>query len=154
MTRKRTPSSFWTELVPDGDCLVWPTVNHDGYGRLAYQGRKWLAHRLALHLEGIDIPAGFEVDHLCRNRACANVEHLEVVDHRENMRRGTGMDQVNAAKTECQHGHPFDEENTRIDSLGRRVCRTCERAYHARYWREVKKPRQDACAVIEDWGRG
>jgi hypothetical protein len=31
----------------------------------------------------------------------------------------------NADKTECIHGHPFDERNTRITSRGQRDCRAC-----------------------------
>lgn len=141
MTRKRTADDFWNELVPDGECLVWPSVNHDGYGRLTYEGRKWLAHRLTVHLYGIPVPDGYEVDHLCRNRACAKPEHLEVVDHRENMRRGTGMDRVHAAKTHCHNGHEFSSENTHITPKGARVCLTCRREYDRRYWREVRAPK-------------
>ncbi len=32
--------------------------------------------------------AGMDVDHLCRNRACVNPKHLELVSHKENLRRG------------------------------------------------------------------
>lgn len=35
--------------------------------------------------------------------------------------------------THCQHGHPFDDENTYIDPRGRRRCRTC-RADYARWF--------------------
>lgn len=33
----------------------------------------------------------------------------------------------NSSKTECKHGHPFDEMNTRFDTIGRRICRACVR---------------------------
>lgn len=32
---------------------------------------------------------------------------------------------ANARKTHCKHGHPFNEENTRVCPDGRRACRTC-----------------------------
>lgn len=32
----------------------------------------------------------------------------------------------NARKTHCKRGHPFDEENTRVEADGSRECRTCK----------------------------
>jgi hypothetical protein len=53
----------------------------------------------------------------------------------ENIRlRHTSPAVINAARTHCKHGHPFDESNTRIVSGGHRQCRTCyqERLERAR----------------------
>lgn len=41
-----------------------------------------------------------------------------------------GQALINAAKTRCRLGHPFDERNTRVVAYGNgalRNCRTCER---------------------------
>lgn len=38
-----------------------------------------------------------------------------------------GASAVNAAKTACGNGHPFDEVNTHIRPDGRRQCRRCHR---------------------------
>lgn len=35
------------------------------------------------------IPEGMELDHLCRQRDCVNIGHLELVTRRENMRRAS-----------------------------------------------------------------
>lgn len=124
-------------------CLVYPETLPNGYG-FTHVGRvAVLTHRLVwLALRG-PIPAGLELDHVrtrgCTSRACCNVEHLEPVEHRENVLRGDGLCAVNARKKACVHGHPFDSRNTYTRfRLGtwRRECRTCRNAAAGR-----KRPR-------------
>lgn len=33
------------------------------------------------------LPPGYEIDHLCKQRACIRLSHLEAVTHTENIRR-------------------------------------------------------------------
>lgn len=109
-------------------CWVLPnTRNADGYIRVSVAGKKIMSHRLALIESGVVIPEGYEVDHLCRNRACCNPSHLEVVTHKQNMERGTGRDRFNAAKTHCCRGHEFTKENTYVNPRGQRQCKECRR---------------------------
>lgn len=58
------------------------------------------------------IPDGLVLDHLCRNRACINPNHLEPVSTRVSILRGEGVMARHARKTHCPHGHPYDEPNT------------------------------------------
>jgi hypothetical protein len=47
------------------------------------------------------------------------------------------MGSRNARKTHCAKGHPYDQANTYIDGLGRRVCRQCRRAYWNSWYRRT-----------------
>src|ERR1700722_5659018 len=73
---------------PNG-CHPWTGhCDDDGYGRVqAGTGRPQYVHRVVYLLEVGQIPEGTEIDHLCRNRRCANPEPLEPVTHAETMRR-------------------------------------------------------------------
>jgi len=124
--RENLAHDFWLCVEPgcgDDDCWRWGGfVDSGGYGRTYWKGESWAAHRVAYELERGMIPAGLFLDHLCRNRACVNPDHLEPVSHQENMRRG-----ARAQQTHCKNGHPFDEENT-YRSKRSRHCRICQKA--------------------------
>ena len=110
-----------------------------GYGAIKISGRTLGAHRVAYELSsGKSIPEKMEIDHLCRNRACVNPEHLEVVTAKENILRGTCPAAFNSKKIHCPMGHPYSKENTiRTTSSAtgtvRRICRICNKAaFHKR----------------------
>jgi hypothetical protein len=72
-------------------CWIWQGGrDRRGYGRLTTPDRRspQLAHRFFYEQRYGSIPAGLEPDHLCRVSACCRPEHLELVTHRENVRRG------------------------------------------------------------------
>lgn len=84
------PRRWWSKIDVSGDCWEWtPPVGNHGYGEFARQGerRTVLAHRYAYELLVGPIPDGLEIDHLCRNKACVNPDHLEPVTKSENARR-------------------------------------------------------------------
>jgi hypothetical protein len=118
-------------ITTDGNCWEWQgALTTKGYVNITVGRRTLKAHRLAYEILVGPIPDGLQIDHLCRNRACWNIGHLEAVSLQENIRRGN-VGQNMRVKTECPQGHKYSPENTRINN-GSRVCRACVRDYARR----------------------
>lgn len=119
----RTLDRFFAKVDDTGDCWVWTAGRFDcGYGAFYHQGRNHPAHRIAYLWFRGPIPAALQIDHLCRNRACVNPAHLDLVDAGTNVRRGGNPAALNARKTACGTcGRPYDKRR----SDGSRSCRFC-----------------------------
>lgn len=116
---------------PNCGCWIWlGDLSEQGYPHMSWHGKTSNAHRVVYeHYKG-KIPAGLQLDHLCRMRCCVNPEHLEPVTGKENVRRGTLPEVARArilAKTHCPHGHPYSGDNLAFDRSmnNARRCRIC-----------------------------
>ena len=118
-------------------CLVWSGRKSaiSGYAVMSHCGAEYYVHRLAWEDQRSPIPKGMCIDHLCRNRACINVDHMEVVTRGENVLRGESLAAKNARSNTCIHGHAWTDENTyRRRDDGSRFCRTCSRIRMRKYY--------------------
>lgn len=105
-------------------CWIWQrAISSSGYGSARAPGCSptTLAHRHSYEAFVGPIPAGLQIDHLCRCRVCVNPAHLEPVSRAENMRRAF-FDSL--SRTHCGRGHEFTAGNT-ITYRGYRRCRAC-----------------------------
>jgi 5-methylcytosine-specific restriction endonuclease McrA len=112
-TRFRTQpvSDYGRELGLTDDCHIWTgSVLDSGHGTVSYRTdfstRKAIPAHRAIYMmaHGADSVTGKVVDHLCRERLCININHLEAVIHAENLARVP-------ARTHCPKGHPYIAEN-------------------------------------------
>jgi len=126
---------FWAKVDKTGDCWEWTGGKiPGGYGQFWSGERQMGAHRFAYELCVGPIPSGLVIDHLCRNRACVNPEHLHAVSQRWNILLGAG----NPSKTHCPQSHPLSGENLYTPPKGGRYCRECMRQ-RSREWKARQK---------------
>lgn len=114
-----------------GGCWLWTGhVDRGGYGRIRLGGRTepvGYAHRVAYELYVGLIPEGYELDHLCRVRRCANPDHLEPVTRAVNIARGESPPARTIRDDRCKRGHEFTANAYVYLKTGARRCRECIR---------------------------
>lgn len=103
----------------------------DDYARTTIKGKNKYAHRIAYEFAFGKIPDDMTIDHLCRNKSCINVAHMEVVSRGENTKRRF------IYQTHCKNGHLLAGSNLEYQSSGYRRCRTCSLASKRKYNKKV-----------------
>ena len=131
---KAVAERFWSKVDATGICWEWTAARTDqGYGNF-WVGPFYVgAHRWAYQALVGPIPDGLELDHLCRNRACVNPDHLDPVTRAVNLNRG-----AKGTRRYCLAGHPMRGDNLYVSPKGIRICKTC-RMLRAREFRARRR---------------
>ena len=115
---------------PNSGCWLWLLYcDEDGYGKMHYNYKKHLAHRLSYEAFIGPIPEGLDVCHKCDVPSCINPDHLWLGDAKANaddmVRKGRMVKwNLGHRVSLCKRGHDYDEANTYWNG-GKRFCRKC-----------------------------
>jgi hypothetical protein len=137
--------------------LVWQGQTNYGYGIMWFEDRGHRVHRLAWEWANGPIPDGMVIDHLCMNRACVNIEHLEAVTQEVNAQRRSRA-AIEGRGGGCPNGHPAtDIRVVAYPYATKRYCLACHReraeALRRTEGRQVHVPNaeRDACPQGHPW---
>jgi len=130
--------------LPTTSCEPWPLyVDKSGYGKVNRKG--WpapkLAHRWTYEQVHGPIPLGMVVMHLCDNRSCVRLDHLQLGTQGDNLRmayergmpaRGAALDPAaggRASRGEKNNNAKLTEDDVRAIRLSSDGCVTLARRY-------------------------
>jgi hypothetical protein len=149
---------FWSYVDKDGPtsatqpdigrCWLWTGLTGaDGYPVMRVGSGSNHAGLWAYNHFVEPVTAGFHPIRLCGRPLCVNFEsHFKIASRREIALAGTTPFALNARKTSCPSGHPYDKKNT-LGGPGRRVCRSCMHLHgQTRRFRKARSPVNDLTA--------
>ena len=116
---------FFNKVQKTETCWNWlGSVSDSGYGLFRYMGKTQKAHRVSYILFHGSIDPQLVIDHLCKNKACVNPKHLDLVLQVENVRRGLAgkINNPQSSKLVCPMGHEYSG----INKSRHRICHKCK----------------------------
>lgn len=89
---------FIIKTKPEKECWIWTgakssggrTTKNSTYGSFGFRGPVVRPHTLAYAIwVCVELPQGYQVDHICGNTLCVNPNHLRSLPRSENARLGS-----------------------------------------------------------------
>ena len=101
----------FTKTINSEGCMISTShkLNHDGYLRKHDNGKGLIMwHRKVWQDAHGEIPEGYEVDHMCKNRACFRLNHLQLLTtHEHRVKDNTGRwDHKKKEALDMKEKHP------------------------------------------------
>ena len=87
VTQMKANDAFWDNVNVSEGCWYWNGNTVGPYGSHRQDGITMSAHKFSLLDSGREIPKGWHVDHLCRNKGCVKPSHLDACPVAENVNR-------------------------------------------------------------------
>lgn len=86
----RTPEQVRQHILSrlvesDSGCLLWTGATFNGvYGLISWKGKHLGVHRTLWEVTYGKLAEGLYIDHICHNKLCANLQHLQAVTTKAN----------------------------------------------------------------------
>ena len=141
MARKTIEERFNAKVRMDADGChrLIACTNSKGYGYFWDGTRPVFAHRWAYSAAHGEIPKGMDIDHMCWNKECVNVEHLRITTRKQNLENVSALQGNNTSGYQGVTWHKHARKwCARIKHNGKRI--------HVGYFDDINEAND---AVIE-----
>jgi hypothetical protein len=128
----------------EGECWIFNGAkDKKGYGYFSINRKPYFAHRVSYSIFIAQPKIDLVIDHKCKNKACANPDHLREVNIKTNvMENSDSISSFNYKKELCIRGHLLSEGY--LTKKNHRRCKKCDDLYGAKYNESRRNKRKQA----------
>lgn len=115
-TPEQRTTAFWAKVDKssgDDACWLWTASKENGYGRVSWDRKLQLAHRVSYQMAFGEIPSDLYVCHRCDNPSCVNPSHLFLGSARDNALDRKAKDRHANVKGEHHPRHKLTKVDVR-----------------------------------------